>query len=179
MALDNCESHAIPCFNKYYMGIALAVRERANCMGRRVGAVIVLDNRIISTGYNGVPEHMDNCLDGGCHRCAHPECYPRGTGYDACICVHAEENALLSAARFGIAIAGGSIYTTLRPCFMCTRQLLQAGIHTVYYLHDWQPRDDNIHEQYHLIQEQFLSRGGIIQKIDMPDPKADWANNIK
>ncbi len=55
--------------DEYYMGIAFAVRERANCLGNRVGAVIVKGNRVISTGYNGVPEGMTNCLDGGCLRC--------------------------------------------------------------------------------------------------------------
>src|SRR5262249_61694917 len=56
--------------HKYFMGIAMAVRLRANCTGNRVGAVIALDNRIVSTGYNGTPENMPNCLEGGCYRCA-------------------------------------------------------------------------------------------------------------
>ena len=96
----------------YFMGIAMAVRRRANCHGNRVGAIVVLDGRIISTGYNGTPANMPNCLDGGCHRCANREQYPSGTGYDLCICVHAEQNALLAAARFGIAVAGATMYTT-------------------------------------------------------------------
>src|SRR4051812_41147514 len=110
----------------YFMGIALAVRRRANCLGRRVGAIVVLEGRIISTGYNGTPEGMTNCLDGGCHRCSHRDAYPSGTGYDLCICVHAEQNALLAAARFGIGVEGATVYSTTRPCFNCTKEMLQA-----------------------------------------------------
>ena len=84
----------------YYLGIALAVRRKANCTGNRVAAVIVKNKRVISTGYNGVPEGMKNCLDGGCLRCLNPNGqFMSGTGYDLCICVHAEQNALLAAAR--------------------------------------------------------------------------------
>src|SRR6266487_1322255 len=101
--------------DKYFMGIAMAVRRRANCMGNRIGAVVVLNGRIISTGYNGTPEDMPNCEEGGCHRCANRDKYPSGTAYDLCICVHAEQNAILSAARFGIAIEGSTLYTTMRP----------------------------------------------------------------
>lgn len=113
---------------EYFMGIAVAVRRRANCMGNRVGAVLVLNRRIVATGYNGTPENMDNCLDGGCHRCANRDKYPTGTGYDLCICVHAEQNALLAAARFGIAVEGAVLYSTMRPCFGCTKEMLQAKI---------------------------------------------------
>ena len=81
-------------WDEYYMNIAFAVREKANCSGNRVGAVIVKDNRVISTGYNGVPEGMPNCSDGGCLRCRNTDgMFPSGSGYDLCICVHAEASA--------------------------------------------------------------------------------------
>jgi tRNA(Arg) A34 adenosine deaminase TadA len=110
----------------YFMGIALAVRARANCRGSRVGAVIARDDRIVSTGYNGTPSGMTNCLEGGCLRCARPERYGPGEAYDLCICVHAEQNALLAAARFGIEVQGATLYTTMQPCFGCAKELLQA-----------------------------------------------------
>jgi len=131
--------------NKYFMNIALAVRLRANCKGNRVGAIIVLDNRIISTGYNGTPENMVNCLDGGCYRCANRDkAYKSGEAYDLCICLHAEQNAILAAARFGISTSGSTMYTTMRPCFGCAKEMLQAQIRTVHYLHEWNPsiKDD-------------------------------------
>ena len=128
--------------DEYFMGIAIAVRRRANCLGNRVGAVIVRDRRIVSTGYNGTPENMDNCLDGGCDRCSNRGNYESGKGYDLCICVHAEQNALLSAARHGIAVQGGTMYSTMRPCFGCTKELLQARVQAVYFLHDWAHPED-------------------------------------
>lgn len=165
-----------PDMNRYFMGIALAVRERADCLGNRVGAVIVFDRRIVSTGYNGTPEHMPNCSDGGCHRCANRDKYPSGVGYDLCICVHAEQNALLAAARFGIAVQGSSIYTTMRPCFGCTKEMLQAGIREVYYLHDWGHPDATKQAEYERLQARFI---GGIRRMDMEDPRAEWAVTIR
>ena len=111
-----------PNVDQYMMGIAEAVKARANCQGSRIGALLVLEGRIVSTGYNGVPSNMKNCDQGGCERCANPEQYPSGTGYDVCICVHAEQNALLAAARFGIAVEGAMLYSTMRPCFGCSQR---------------------------------------------------------
>jgi dCMP deaminase len=157
----------------YYMGLAMAVRRRANCLGNRVGAVLVLEDRVIATGYNGTPQNMRNCDEGGCERCAHREKYRTSQGYDVCICVHAEQNVLLSAARFGVATQGAELYTTMRPCFGCTKELLQARVLAVYYLHDWEPPDDpQLVHQYQLIQRQFP--GGIAQ-IPIEDPDAGWA----
>ena len=132
----------LPDNDTYYMGIAMAVRQNANCTGNRIGAVLVLENRVISTGYNGVPEGMKNCLEGGCLRCRNPQGrFPTGTGYDLCICVHAEQNALLTAARFGIAVDGATVYSTMQPCFGCGKELLQASVKRIVYLHLWTPSD--------------------------------------
>ena len=114
-----------PDMHRYFMGIALAVRERADCTGNRVGAVVVVDRRIVSTGYNGTPENMPNCSEGGCHRCANRDEYPSGTGYDLCICVHAEQNALLDA---GPRARGATIYVTCPPCDGCKKMIAGAGI---------------------------------------------------
>lgn len=157
--------------DEYYMRLAMAVRERANCLGSRVGAVLVLHDRVIATGYNGTPMNMKNCDEGGCDRCAHPEKYPSGQGYDACICVHAEQNLLLTAARFGIAVRGAVVYTTMQPCFGCTKELLQAEIETVYYLHPWQP-SEHLRDQYERIQSRIPNG---IRQVSVPDDRADWA----
>ncbi len=138
------------------MGIALAVKRRANCLGSHVGAVLVLDDRIISTGYNGTPAGMVNCDQGGCERCANRgKTYVSGQGYDICICVHAEQNALLTAARFGIAVAGSICYATKRPCFGCTKELLQAGIRAVRYQEDWRHPDETLRAMYEQMQKTF------------------------
>lgn len=151
MAPDN----TIPDFPDYYMNVAFAVRRRANCTGYKVGAVLVVENRVVSTGYNGVPEGMTNCLQGGCDRCANPQRYQSGVGYDVCICVHAEENALLSAARFGIRVDDGTMYTTVRPCFSCMKALHQAGINGVLYHREWKHPDESLHSQYRAIEAKF------------------------
>jgi dCMP deaminase len=159
--------------DEYYMNIAIAVRKRANCLGRRVGAIIVKENRIVSTGYNGTPEGMTNCMDGGCVRCKDKETYAASVGYDVCICVHAEQNALITAARFGNSIEDADVYSTLRPCFDCTKAMLQANVHAIYYMHDWQHPVGTLHEQYLLAQSKL--RGGV-HRLDMFDSEATWAN---
>jgi dCMP deaminase len=120
-----------PSWDAYYLGIARAVAARGSCRRRRVGAVIVVDNAIIATGYNGTPMGVRNCDEGGCPRCASDA--PAGAGYDACICVHAEQNAIVFAARHGNATKGGTLYTTLRPCFGCAKEAIQAGIRRIVF----------------------------------------------
>jgi dCMP deaminase len=158
--------------DEYYMNIARAVRKRANCLGSRIGAIIVVGNRIVSTGYNGTPQNTTNCLEGGCIRCANRESFQAGEGYDLCICVHAEQNALLSAARFGIAVQGGTMYSTMRPCFGCTKELLQAHIHKVYYLHEWFYPKLDVQGEYQKLQARFPQG---IEKVNIDDPEAEWA----
>lgn len=157
----------------YFMTIALAVRRRADCCGSRVGAILVQDRRIISTGYNGTPEGMPNCSDGGCLRCARRDEYPSGTGYDLCICVHAEQNALLAAARFGIAVEGSTLYTTMRPCYGCTKELLQAKVRDIHWLHDWMRPDLDAarRDEYERLQRRFVELGGTVAQYVVPDPE--------
>jgi dCMP deaminase len=157
---------------EYYMHITMAVRRRANCLGTRVGAILVRNDRIISTGYNGTPEGTRNCAEGGCERCSLRSEFGPSGGYDVCICVHAEQNALLSAARFGIAVEGASIYTTMRPCFGCTKELLQARVSGVFYLHEWKHPDARLWQQYLMLQARFP---GGVRRVDLPDPDAAWA----
>jgi dCMP deaminase len=156
--------------DEYFMRIAMTVRSRANCTGRRVGAVIVRDRRILSTGYNGTPVAMRNCEDGGCERCARPEDYPSGQGYDVCICVHAEQNALLAAARFGVAVEGCTLYTTLQPCFGCLKELIQANVQEVCYLHRWESRFGT---QYRALVERL--GGQRFRQVRIDDPESAWA----
>ena len=156
----------------YYMGIAMAVRSRANCIGNRVGAILVLNDRIVSTGYNGTPQGMPNCDEGGCERCANRTKYQSHVGYDVCICVHAEQNALISASRFGTPVEGAVLYSTMRPCFGCAKELLQARISAVYYLHPWEHPDADLWRQYQLLQQRFP---GGVHAVHVEDPDAAWA----
>jgi dCMP deaminase len=113
------------------MKIAEDASTRSNCLRRKVGALIVKQRSIISTGYNGTPMGVKNCFEGGCPRCL-SDVEP-GQGYDTCICVHAEANAILLAARHGNATDGGVLYTTVRPCFSCLKEAIQAGIREIVY----------------------------------------------
>lgn len=155
-------------WDHYYMQVALTVRTRANCQHARVGAVLVLDNRIVSTGFNGTPAGFTNCLDEGCVRCnqkrlakagrmsevTDPELTRGPKQLDLCICVHAEANALLSAARFGNRIERSTLYATHKPCFMCLKEAYQAGVERVVYLYEWEPsKSPTLRQQYELLAE--------------------------
>ena len=120
-----------PSWDEYFMKIAEDASTRSNCLRRKVGALIVKQRNIISTGYNGTPMGVKNCFEGGCPRCI-SDVEP-GQGYDTCICVHAEANAILLAARHGNATDGGVLYTTVRPCFSCLKEAVQAGIKEIVY----------------------------------------------
>ena len=133
-----------PDWDEYFMLIAVATRQRAECLGRHVGAVLVREGRIVATGYNGTPRGFPRCNESeqGCHRCANREQYPSGSAYDVCICVHAEQNAILQAARLGYSLEGSHCYTTLRPCFGCLKELRQAGAVRIVFLNAWSPGNE-------------------------------------
>ena len=113
------------------MDIAQVVKRRSNCIRRQVAAVIVRDQRLISTGYNGTPRGVTNCCDGGCPRCASDA--PSGSNLGDCICSHAEENAIVQAAYHGISVNGATVYATLNPCLLCAKMIVNAGISEVVY----------------------------------------------
>ena len=123
-----------PSWDEYFMKIADDASKRSNCLRRKVGALIVKQRNIISTGYNGTPIGVKNCFEGGCPRCQ-SDVEP-GQGYDTCVCVHAEANAILLAARHGNATESGVLYTTVRPCFSCLKEAVQAGITEIVFEHD-------------------------------------------
>lgn len=124
-----------PDWDWYFLNIALAVAYRADCSRRQVGAVLVKDNRIKSTGYNGAPSGGPSCLKGECPR-GQSDVEP-GSSYDtgagACIAVHAEANALLYASREDC--EGATLYVTAEPCDGCARLIVGSGIaRVVYYM---------------------------------------------
>lgn len=122
-----------PSWNEYYMQIAELTAKRASCFSKEKGAVIVVNNRIIATGYNGAPSGVRNCLyDRGV--CRKKELgYGHGEGHHECLGVHAEANAILSAANIGIGIKGGTMYCTHSPCEECAKLIINSGIKNIYY----------------------------------------------
>jgi len=120
-----------PDWDEYFMDIARVVAARSNCVKRKVAAVVTVDRRIIATGYNGTPRGVTNCNEGGCPRCN--SFAEAGTALGECLCSHAEENAITQSAYHGVSVRGGTIYTTLCPCLMCTKMIINAGIVEVVY----------------------------------------------
>lgn len=120
-----------PSWDEYFMSIARVVATRSNCVKRNVAAVITMDRRLISTGYNGTPRGVTNCNEGGCSRCG--SFGPSGAQLGDCVCSHAEENAIVQAAYHGVRVAGSTVYTTFCPCLMCTKMIINSGIREVVY----------------------------------------------
>src|SRR5688572_4752400 len=120
-----------PGWDQYFMDIAQVVASRSNCMKRKVAAVIVLDKRIISTGYNGTPRGTKNCNEGGCPRCNNMA--KSGTSLDECLCSHGEENAIVQASYHGVSLKDSTIYSTFAPCLMCAKMIINSGIREVVY----------------------------------------------
>ena len=132
-------------------------------------------SRTIATGYNGTPRGFARCNDEerGCHRCADPDRYPSGSAYDVCICVHAEQNALLQAARFGVRAEGSTLYATLSPCFGCLKELYQAGVSGVRYLNEWVPRDPVEAEAYADLISEMAARGVAVEPLELSEELLD------
>lgn len=122
-----------PALDEYFMNIAQLVRERSTCTRAQVGAIIVKDKRIITTGYNGAPLGMPHCTDVGCNitKIKHPQ---SDSLEDHCTrTLHAEQNAIIQAAIFGTSINGGTMYCTHSPCYNCTKMIINAGIKEYVY----------------------------------------------
>lgn len=125
-----------PSWDEYFMEIADVVAKRSNCVSRKVGAVITVDNQIVATGYNGAPKGLHHCVDqGGCLRKLNK--IESGTRQEVCRAAHAEQNAIISAAVKGVSIKGGTIYTNTYPCSICTRMIINAEIKKIVYDSDY------------------------------------------
>lgn len=118
-------------WQKHFMAVAKLVSLRSTCLRRNVGAVAVKDNHILATGYNGAPTGQAHCLDVGCIRQA--ALVPSGERHELCAGVHAEQNVICQAAKFGINIEGSILYCTHQPCSICAKMIVNAGIEKVIY----------------------------------------------
>ena len=119
-----------PSWDDYFMGIAKLTAERSTCLRRQVGAVIVKDRHIVSTGYNGAPHGIVHCGErGGCLR--EELGIPSGERHELCRALHAEQNAIIQAATFGHSVEGATIYITHQPCFICAKMIINAGIEKI------------------------------------------------
>lgn len=142
-------NHERPTHDEYFMEIANVVAKRSTCLRIHVGAVIVKEGQILSTGYNGAPHGFEHCLDIGCIR--EKENVAHGTRHELCRAVHAEQNAIIQAAIHGVSIEGGTVYCTHQPCILCAKMIINAKMKRVVFQNGY-PDEMSI---------QFLKQAGI------------------
>lgn len=110
----------------YFLKIAGVVAERSTCKRHKVGAVAVIDKHILSTGYNGAPAGLKDCLELGCLRDKRQ--IPSGTQQEICRAIHAEQNVIIQAGLHGVPLSSCTVYCTHTPCILCAKMLVNAGI---------------------------------------------------
>ncbi|MBF0100739.1 MAG: cytidine/deoxycytidylate deaminase family protein [Desulfobacterales bacterium] len=120
-----------PSWEIYFMNITDQVARRSTCLRRAVGAIIVKDRRILTTGYNGAPSGLTHCAIRGCMR--ETLNVPSGQRHELCWGIHAEQNAIIQAAFHGVSIQGSELFCTNLPCSICAKMIINAGIRTIYY----------------------------------------------
>ena len=113
------------------MNITRMVAKRSTCLRRAVGAILVKDKRILATGYNGAPAGLKHCEEVGCLRM--DSSIPSGERHELCRGLHAEQNAIIQAAYYGISIAGSTLYCTNKPCVICSKMMINAGVKRIIY----------------------------------------------
>ncbi|MDR0880497.1 MAG: cytidine/deoxycytidylate deaminase family protein [Clostridioides sp.] len=120
-----------PSWDEYFMEIAEVVKKRSTCTRRQIGAVIVKDKQILTTGYNGAPRGLKHCDEVGCLR--DKLNIPSGQRHELCRSMHAEQNAIVQAAYHGISIKDSVLYVTAQPCALCAKMCINAGIKRIVY----------------------------------------------
>ena len=147
-----------PSWEAYFMDITSLVARRSTCLRRSVGAIIVKDKRILSTGYNGAPTGIKHCLETGCLR--EKLNIASGEKHELCRGIHAEQNAIIQAAYHGVTIKGASLFCTNLPCSICAKMIINAGIRSIFYASGYADS----------MSEEMLKEAGIdVIKIDV-DP---------
>jgi dCMP deaminase len=124
-----------PDWDEYFIELAHVVAKRSTCVRRHVGALIVKEHRILTTGYNGAPSGLTHCLDSGCMR--NELGIESGTRLEICRALHAEMNAIIQAAQHGVSTRGATLYCTTQACSVCTRMMINAGIIRFVYVGDY------------------------------------------
>ncbi|KAL1922823.1 uncharacterized protein VTP21DRAFT_9199 [Calcarisporiella thermophila] len=145
-----------PSWDAYFMHLSDLAARRSNCMKRRVGCIIVKDGRVVATGYNGTPRGLPNCNEGGCPRCNAGT--GQGAGLDKCLCLHAEENALLEAGRERVGV-NSILYCNTCPCLGCAIKIIQTGIHEVVFARPFHMDEESI---------ALFRRAGVVVRQHLP-----------
>lgn len=135
MSIDIKTSQERPSWDKYFMDITHTVATRSTCLRRQVGAILVKDKRILSTGYNGAPAGIRHCEERGCLRSNLN--IPSGERHELCLGLHAEQNAIIQAAVYGVSIENAVFYITHQPCVVCAKMMVNARIQEVVFCGDY------------------------------------------
>ncbi len=176
--------------DEYFMELAHHVARRSTCFRRSVGAVIVKDKHLLATGYNGVPRGLTHCIHTGCIRMGNPNLelfevksvgyirdffskyheVPSGQFHELCTGVHAEENAIIQSAYFGVSIRDAEVFTTTFPCVNCARIMLNARIKRVVYDADYvDPISKDLIAESDLIVEKFVAGEEKVNQLELRD----------
>ena len=150
-----------PGWDEYFMEITRLVARRSSCLRRQVGAVLVKDKNILASGYNGVPTGITHCAETGCLRAKLN--VPSGERHELCRGLHAEQNAIIQAAKHGTNIDGATLYSTTMPCIICAKMIINAGIKRVVY-------EEGYADQ--LSMEMVAESGLLVEKFLLPAAEA-------
>lgn len=142
-----------PSWDEYFLRITKEVAERSTCMRRKVGAILVRDKRILATGYNGAPRGLRHCCEVGCIR--EQQNVPSGERHELCRGLHAEQNAFLQAASFGVSSEGSTLYATVYPCSLCAKMAINAGVKRVVTRGDYPDK----------LAKEILVEGGVVVDV--------------
>ena len=177
-----------PTVDEYFMELAHHLARRSTCFRRSVGAVIVKDKHLLATGYNGVPRGLTHCIHTGCIRMGNPNLelfevrsveeirsffskyheVPSGQYHELCTGVHAEENAIIQSAYFGVSIMDAEVFTTTFPCVNCARIMINARIRRVVYDADYvDPISKCLLAESDLAVERFEPREMAFEQLDL------------
>jgi dCMP deaminase len=153
-----------PSWDEYFMKIAMLVSERSTCLRHHVGAILVKDRRVITTGYNGAAAGVKDCLELGCLR--NQLGIPSGERHEICRAIHAEQNAIIQAAKHGENIEGSTIYCTHSPCIICTKMMINSGVKRIVTYGEY-PDIGGVKD--------LLKEAGVkLEKIDRPSDKINF-----
>lgn len=153
--MKQLKSSKRPDWDEYFLKMAYLVAERSTCLRHHVGAVIVRDRRILTTGYNGAVSGVKDCLELGCLR--DEKGIPSGERHEICRAVHAEQNAIIQAGLHGINISGSAMYCTHSPCILCAKMIVNAKIIKFITCSDY--ADNNFHALFNEASVQYKKAG--------------------
>jgi len=161
-ALSQIELRVRPTWKEYFMKMAFLVAERSTCLRHHVGAIIVKNRHVLTTGYNGAARKTNDCLRLGCLR--NQLSIPSGERHEICRAIHAEQNAIIQAGVHGVSIEGATLYCTHFPCIICAKMIVNAGITKLVVAQGYP-------DKFNLVMELFDEAGVTVEQVPIPDNK--------